>query len=121
MRSNAWSDPPRSATGCTNITRPGRCRSSPRLPWARRMRIALNVEQLLQPSPGGIGRYSAALASLLPQLFPHDEVIPFAAWHRGAALRAAAGAAGCPPIRRLTLPRPALYEVWHRSGSLGGL
>ena len=30
------------------------------------MRAALNLEQLLQPAPGGIGRYTAELARLLP-------------------------------------------------------
>ena len=29
------------------------------------MRVALNLEQLLQPAPGGIGRYTAELARLL--------------------------------------------------------
>ena len=32
------------------------------------MRVALNLEQLLQPAPGGIGRYTAELARLLPAL-----------------------------------------------------
>ena len=30
------------------------------------MRVAVNVEQLLQPAPGGIGRYTAQLVELLP-------------------------------------------------------
>ena len=51
-RSRAWSDPPRSETG-----------------WTYRMvgvQVAMNLEQLFQPSPGGIGRYSARLAAHLP-------------------------------------------------------
>jgi len=50
------------------------------------MRVALNLEQLLQPAPGGIGRYTAELARLLPALpaGEGDEItlVPFVARHR---------------------------------------
>ena len=51
-RRSAWSDPPRSATGCTE-----------RIVIVR---VAVNVEQLLHEAPGGIGRYTAELLRLLP-------------------------------------------------------
>ena len=44
------------------------------------MRVALNLEQLLHRPPGGIGRYSAELARLLPADGPATErveVLPF--------------------------------------------
>lgn len=80
------------------------------------MRIAVNVEQLLQRSPGGIGRYTARLARLLPRLFPHDEVELFAALHQPGRLAQAAAGAACSSIRPLYLPRPVLYEAWHGLG-----
>src|SRR2546430_547710 len=50
------------------------------------MRVALNLEQLLQPAPGGIGRYTAELARLLPALPAGDgdeiTLVPFVARHR---------------------------------------
>jgi glycosyltransferase involved in cell wall biosynthesis len=76
------------------------------------LRVALNVEQLLQPSPGGIGRYTARLASLLPALYPEDRLIAFAARHPRAQVAAVPGLAGV-PVRILRLPRPALYDAWH--------
>src|ERR1035441_7436243 len=72
MASRAWSEPPRSATGCTERT--------------RLVRVAVNVEQLLYKTPGGIGRYTARLMTLLPRLFPEDEVLAFTAWHRSGAI-----------------------------------
>ena len=47
----------------------------------RLVRIAVNAEQLLYRSPGGIGRYTAQLLSVLPELFPTDQVAPFTARH----------------------------------------
>ena len=84
------------------------------------MRVAVNVEQLLHDSPGGIGRYTARLVSLLPTLFPGDEVVAFAARHSTDALRAAAEGAGLAGggrgIVSLPLPRPLLYDAWHVLG-----
>jgi glycosyltransferase involved in cell wall biosynthesis len=74
----------------------------------RLVRVAVNVEQLLYRPPGGIGRYTAKLVTLLPRLFPGDEVLAFTAWHPRAEIEAAA-----PGAIRLALPRPVLYEAWH--------
>jgi glycosyltransferase involved in cell wall biosynthesis len=99
------SDPPRSATGWTESS--------------RIMRVALNLEQLLQPAPGGIGRYTAELARLLPAL-PADDgdeitLAPFVARHPhehvDARLREF-GLADLDPVV-LRLPRPLLYDAWH--------
>ena len=81
------------------------------------MRVGVNVEQLLLPSPGGVGRYSAQLAMLLATEAPADEVVPFTAHHREALVRqrlAAAGVQGEPVV--LPLPRALLYEAWVRAG-----
>src|SRR5713101_9542759 len=67
-RSSAWSDPPRSATGCTERT--------------LMVRVAVNVEQLLHDAPGGIGRYTAELLRLLPAR--GVDVTPFVARHARA-------------------------------------
>ena len=48
------------------------------------MRVALNVEQLLYRAPGGIGRYTSKLLTLLPSLSPDDTVVPFTARHSPA-------------------------------------
>jgi len=83
--------------------------------------VAVNVEQLLYKTPGGIGRYTARLMTLLPRLFPDDEVLAFTAWHRAAAVEAAYRQAGLPAglsrqAIRLPLPRPVLYDAWHLTG-----
>jgi glycosyltransferase involved in cell wall biosynthesis len=85
------------------------------------MRIAINVEQLLQPSPGGIGRYTARLLSLLGRLYPDDEVVGFCARHPPAAVAAALEAAGAGGVTqqrivRFALPRPALLDAWQLLG-----
>ena len=81
------------------------------------MRVAVNAEQLLYRSPGGIGRYTAQLLTVLPSLFPEDEVVPFTARHAPARVAAALGDAGVDPATAqravmLPLPRPLLYEGW---------
>jgi glycosyltransferase involved in cell wall biosynthesis len=87
------------------------------------VRVALNLEQLLQPVPGGTGRYVARLAALLPALFPGDEVVPFVAHHRTGDVVTALGRFGLdasnvrPPVV-LPLPRPWLYDAWHVLGAL---
>jgi glycosyltransferase involved in cell wall biosynthesis len=86
------------------------------------MRVALNLEQLLQPAPGGIGRYTAELARLLPAL-PADDgdavtLVPFVARHRREDVEARLhefGLAGLDPVV-LGLPRPLLYDAWHVVG-----
>jgi glycosyltransferase involved in cell wall biosynthesis len=85
------------------------------------MRVAVNVEQLLYKAPGGIGRYTAQLLTLLPRLYPDDEVVAFTARHRPEAVEAAYGQAGLAAERgrqaiRLPLPRPLLYDAWHLLG-----
>src|SRR5215218_2870869 len=83
------------------------------------MRVALNLEQLLQPAPGGIGRYTAELARLLPSLPAGDgdeiTLVPFVARHRREDVEARLrefGLAGVDPVV-LPLPRPLLYDAWH--------
>ena len=43
------------------------------------VRVAINLEQLLFRVPGGVGRYTARLGTLLPQLFGEQHVRPFVA------------------------------------------
>src|SRR5256885_7159736 len=83
------------------------------------MRVALNLEQLLQPAPGGIGRYTAELARLLPALPAGDgdeiTLVPFVARHRregvGKRLREVRLQGGGPPA--LPPPPPPLYGPRH--------
>ncbi len=72
------------------------------------MKVALHVGQLLQPVPGGIGRYVDGLLATLPSV--GVELVTFAA---GPA----------PPDRAVVLPgyvdlghpyAPWRYELWHR-------
>jgi glycosyltransferase involved in cell wall biosynthesis len=80
------------------------------------MRVALNLEQLLHPAPGGIGRQTAELTRLLPER--GVEVVPFVARHTRAQVRKALRAAdldGLDPVV-LPLPRPVLYDAWHVLG-----
>src|SRR2546430_8497617 len=83
------------------------------------MRVALNLEQLLQPAPGGIGRYTAELARLLPALPARDgdeiTLVPFVARHRREDVETRLrefGLDGVDPVV-LPLPRPLLYDAWH--------
>jgi len=92
------------------------------------MRVALNIEQLLQRPPGGIGRYTAELARLLPQSFESGpglgdgdavELVPFVARHRHQTIETALGRfglSGLDPVR-LVLPRPLLYDTWNLLGA----
>lgn len=87
------------------------------------MRVVLNVEQLLQRPPGGIGRYTAELARRLPGRADDSDLdidlVPFVAWHRRVSVDAALRAAGLRQldVRRLPLPRPVLYDAWHVLGA----
>jgi len=80
------------------------------------VRVAMNLEQLLQPSPGGIGRYTARLAAHLPAA--GWDVLGFCALHRRRDVAAALAAEGLggPAPTILPLPRPALYDAWTRLG-----
>src|SRR5579862_7798930 len=83
MRMRACSEPPPSQTGCTERM--------------RLVRVAVNAEQLLYRSPGGIGRYTAQLVTLLPRGHPDDEVVAFTARHPRSAVTAALQRAGAAP------------------------
>ena len=84
------------------------------------MRVALNVEQLLFRAPGGTGRYTARLLSGLPALNLGDSVAPFCARHSSEEIERALTVANVADAgfetHALTLPRPLLYEAWHRLG-----
>ena len=72
------------------------------------MTVAVHVGQLLQPVPGGIGRYVRALLPCLPRA--EVEPVAFAAGPRPAGLDG---------VRYVDLgwPRgPLRYEAWHRLG-----
>ena len=73
------------------------------------MKVAVHAGQLLQPVPGGIGRYEAAL---LPRLgVAGVETVAFGAGPRPAKLARAV------PWIDLGQPRGAVrYELWHRLG-----
>jgi glycosyltransferase involved in cell wall biosynthesis len=83
------------------------------------MRVALNLEQLFQRPPGGIGRYVAELARVLPTLGTagDDEVVvlPFVARHPRARVDEVMAAAGIAHSATVVpYPRPLLYELWNR-------
>ncbi|MFM8303352.1 MAG: glycosyltransferase family 4 protein [Actinomycetota bacterium] len=83
------------------------------------MRVALNLEQLFQRPPGGIGRYAAALARVLPTVGePEDDevvVLPFVAKHDRSEVAAVLSAAGIVhPAVTIPYRRPLLYELWNR-------
>jgi glycosyltransferase involved in cell wall biosynthesis len=87
----------------------------------RLVRVAVNAEQLLYRSPGGIGRYTAQLLTVLPAAFPEDRTAPFVALHRRHQVRAAlrdfgVGTTVASEVTVLSLPRPILYEAWLRVG-----
>ena len=74
------------------------------------MRIALTLEQLWHRVPGGTGVAALGIARGLPTR-PGLEVVGVSAAHRIPAPEP-----WRPPVevRALPLPRPALYEAWHR-------
>ena len=81
------------------------------------MRVAVNLEQILSPSPGGVGRYSAKLAGNLVRI--GVDVQPVVARHSAGQLAAAWGEFGLQELPRplvLPLPRPLLYDAWHVVG-----
>jgi glycosyltransferase involved in cell wall biosynthesis len=87
----------------------------------RLVRVAVNAEQLLYRSPGGIGRYTAQLLTVLPASYPGDEVVPFTARHERDEVVSALVAAGASTetafrTKILGLPRPVLYDCWLRFG-----
>src|SRR4051794_11555515 len=82
------------------------------------VRVAINLEQLLYRVPGGVGRYTARLATLLPDLFPEDDYAGFVARHDRAQVDAALAESDVRiPTSVLPLPRPVLYDAWHTVGA----
>lgn len=75
------------------------------------LRVDMTVEQLWQPVPGGSGTYIRELLAEYARM-PEVSVTGLSAWHGAADL--ASGAPGV-PVRRLPLPRPALYAAWERA------
>jgi glycosyltransferase involved in cell wall biosynthesis len=72
------------------------------------MRVGLHIGQLLQPVPGGIGRYVAHLARNLPAA--DVDVTPFGAGKPSPRLESLVG-----PTVDLGWPHGSLrYELWHR-------
>lgn len=74
------------------------------------LRVALTLEQCWHRVPGGTAVAALGMATSLKQRDDLD-VVGVAAAHRGPA-----PSAWTPPIEvhHLPLPRPALYEFWHR-------
>lgn len=82
------------------------------------MQIAINVEQILQRAPGGIGRYTVELLRGIQRQFPDDIVVPFTARHSVTDIEHAyrlfdldEAHVSLPVV--LPLPRPVLYDSWH--------
>jgi glycosyltransferase involved in cell wall biosynthesis len=74
------------------------------------VRVAVIVEQLLAPVPGGIGRYTRELtAALARSAGSGDQVHGWSAWHRDPAAAFVPGVAG---PTRLALPRRPLTLAW---------
>lgn len=76
------------------------------------MQLAVLLEQLLAPVPGGTGRYTRELAAaLVGTAAPGDTVAGWCAWHLDTRPAGVPGVAG---PRRLPLPRRALALAWER-------
>jgi glycosyltransferase involved in cell wall biosynthesis len=72
------------------------------------MKVAIHVGQLLQPVPGGIGRYVEGLVNALPEA--GVDVVPFAAGSLSPRRREAWPHA----VNLGPPPSPWRYELWHR-------
>ncbi|MGY1708231.1 glycosyltransferase family 4 protein [Geodermatophilus sp. SYSU D00758] len=76
------------------------------------MRLAILLEQVLAPVPGGTGRYSAEVAAALAATAPGGATVTgWTAWHRRTGAAWLPGVAG---PRRLALPRRPLAAAWER-------
>jgi glycosyltransferase involved in cell wall biosynthesis len=71
------------------------------------LRVALTVEQLFQPAPGGSGTY---IRELVPPLSAHARLVGVAARGHHTVPEQDLGI----PVLTSALPRPALYEAWNR-------
>ena len=81
--------------------------------YVRRVRVAVLVEQVLAPVPGGTGRYARELAAALAETAPAGaRVTGWTAWHRDLRPARVPGVGG---PRRLPLPRRALVAAWERA------
>ncbi len=59
------------------------------------LRVAVLLEQVLGPVPGGTGRYAREVATALAEQAPPDaEVSSWTAWHRDVAAAIVPGVAG---------------------------
>ena len=74
--------------------------------------VAMVVEQMWQPVPGGSGTYIAELASALRN--EQVRVAGLAAHHRRGEPDPGAVGLGKLPVRQSVLPRTLLYEAWNR-------
>jgi len=74
------------------------------------VRVALTLEQCWHRVPGGTAVAALELAAAL-QAVDGVELVGVAAAHREEPARAFRPSI---PVRRLRLPRPVLYESWHR-------
>jgi glycosyltransferase involved in cell wall biosynthesis len=76
------------------------------------VRVAVLVEQVLAPVPGGTGRYARELAAALAETAPAGaEVTGWTGWHRDVGPARIPGVRG---PRRLPLPRRGLVAAWER-------
>ncbi len=71
------------------------------------LRVAMTVEQLFQPAPGGSGTY---IRELVPELRAHTRLVGVAARGHHTVPEQDLGI----PVLTSALPRPALYEAWNR-------
>lgn len=87
----------------------------PDIPDAAVLEVAMTVEQLWQPTPGGSGTYIVELTRALTQR-PDVRVTGLTAAHH----RVVGSDVGLPErltLERAPLPRRALYELWSRARS----
>jgi glycosyltransferase involved in cell wall biosynthesis len=76
------------------------------------LRVAVLLEQVLGPVPGGTGRYAREVAVALADQAPPDATVTtWTAWHRDVSAVRVAGTHG---PRRLALPRRPLTAAWER-------
>jgi glycosyltransferase involved in cell wall biosynthesis len=75
------------------------------------LRVAVTLEQCWHRVPGGVARSALASVRALQRGHAELDLVGVAARHRSMP-----PAPWIPtiPVRRLALPRPALYEAWHR-------
>ncbi len=83
-----------------------------RLQRWRTVRVAVTMEQSWHRVPGGTATAALAVASALAARADAPEQVGVTAWHRSPA---PAPFEPSMPVRRLPLPRLALYEAWSRA------